>query len=133
MNDQYNKAKYGGNVPMSRAKCDQWFNVMKCYSPGDGITIDDMNHSTKLYEACAAEFAEQVACFKPLLDAFMVEFAKLPANVQAKYNKEEMDWMASGKPMNQSPDHIKSLQIHAACSNGTGILDEMQWHQFCCE
>jgi len=113
MNDKYNIAKYGGVVPMTRAKCDQWFEVMKCYSPGDGITIDDMNHSTKLYEACAAEFyptPQQIAAFKPLLNEFMVEFAKLPADVQAKYTKEETEWFKTGKSMCESPDHLKSLE-----------------------
>jgi hypothetical protein len=120
-------AKYGGGVPTSRAQSDKWFDVMKCYSPGDGITKADLEHSTKLYEACfheEAAIAEQAVAFKPLLDAYMVEFAKLPANVQAKYNKQEMDWMATGKPMNQSPDHLKGLQVHAACSNGSGCLNE---------
>jgi len=83
MNDKYSIAKYGGVVPMTRANCDQWFEVMKCYSPGDGITKDDMNHGCKLYEACfaAAPTAEQIAAFKPLMNEFMVEFEKLPADV----------------------------------------------------
>jgi hypothetical protein len=44
-----------------------------------------MDHTAKLYEACfaasAAPTAEQIAAFKPLLNEFMAEFAKLPADV----------------------------------------------------
>ena len=53
---------------------------------------------------------QQIAAFKPLMNEFMVEFSKLPADVQAKYTKEETEWAKTGKPMTESPDHLKSLE-----------------------
>ena len=74
---------------------------------------------------------QQIAAFKPLLDEWMVEFAKLPAEVQAKYNASETEWAATGKPMNEAPDHLKALELHAACDkNGDGMLNQEEWHDF---
>ena len=74
---------------------------------------------------------EQIAAFKPLLDEWMAEFMKLPADVQEKYNKSEADWAATGKPMTEAPDHLKGIELHAACDkNGDGMLNEEEWHDF---
>ena len=48
-------AKYGATVPSTPEHLAEWWNVIKTYSPGDGVTIDDMNFTTKLYAACFAE------------------------------------------------------------------------------
>ena len=74
---------------------------------------------------------EQIAAFKVLLDKWMVEFAKLPADVQAKYNAEETEFAATGKPMTESPDHIRGLELHKQFDvNNDGMLDLAEWTEF---
>jgi len=49
---EYLVATYGGDVPTTKEVSDKWYNVMKCFSPGDGISTADLAHAMKLYEAC---------------------------------------------------------------------------------
>jgi len=102
---------------------------MKKYSAGDGVTVADIEHTMKLYEACFSMECEptpaQICAFKPLLTAWMKEFEKLPADVQAKYNNVEKEWAATGKPMTESPDHLKGLEFFKACDkSGCGLLNQ---------
>ena len=74
---------------------------------------------------------EQIAAFKTLLDKYMVEFAKLPEDIQAKYNEAEAEFVATGKPMTESPDHIRSLELHKECDvNSDGLLDLAEWIEY---
>ena len=75
---------------------------------------------------------EQIAAFKPLLDEWMVDFMKLPAEVQEKYNNAETEWAATGKPMTEAPDHLKGIELHAVCDkNGDRTLNQEEWHDLC--
>ena len=49
---EYMKAKYGGDVPFTKEISDKWYNIMKWFTPGDGIALADIKHSMKLYEIC---------------------------------------------------------------------------------
>ena len=61
----------------------------------------------------------------------MLEFQKLPADIQAKYNAEEAEWAKTGKPMSESPDHLRGLAMHKECDvNGDGMLDLAEWTEF---
>jgi hypothetical protein len=50
--NEYMVAKYGGDVPVTAETSGKWYNIMKCYSPGDGVSTADIALSMKMYEAC---------------------------------------------------------------------------------